>query len=48
MGVRKATEEERDGKKRAGWRERIESLKKKTQTESTSKFANCITCGIKV
>lgn len=28
MGVRKATEEERDGKKRAGWRERIESLKK--------------------
>lgn len=29
MGVRKETEEERDGKKRVGWRERMESKKKK-------------------
>lgn len=46
MGDRKGMEEEeeeRDGKKRAGWGERMKS---KTQTESTFTFVSCITCGV--
>lgn len=46
MGDRKGMEEEeRDGKKRVGWGERMKS---KTQTESTFKFVNCITWGYNV
>lgn len=44
MGDRKGMEEEeRDGKTRVGWGERMKS---KTQTESAFKFVNCITCGV--
>lgn len=50
MGVRKeAEEEERDGKKRAGWTEKIDSKKKKKKKTPTDfQFVNFSTCGAKV